>query len=115
MHSFPNIVKLVLERKIKLYLDGCKVIKTLSGKICLVNPVYGSGYYGTFRPDGTFLPTSDCTSKHLEQLQAVNTRGLEAVKEIGRLTGVCCICGRELTDEQSIAAGIGPICAGRIQ
>lgn len=31
----------------------------------------------------------------------------------GRKTGVCCCCGRQLTDEASIAAGIGPICEGR--
>ena len=31
----------------------------------------------------------------------------------GRETGSCSCCGRELTDPVSIAAGIGPICAGR--
>lgn len=31
----------------------------------------------------------------------------------GQRTGVCCCCGRELTDPQSIAAGIGPICASK--
>jgi hypothetical protein len=33
--------------------------------------------------------------------------------EFGKLYGVCCICGRTLTNEESIEAGIGPICAGR--
>lgn len=28
-------------------------------------------------------------------------------------TGVCCICGRELTNHASIDAGIGPICADK--
>lgn len=37
----------------------------------------------------------------------------EAAK-YGKLYGVCCICGRVLTNEESIEAGIGPICAGRI-
>lgn len=32
----------------------------------------------------------------------------------GRLYGFCVVCGRTLTDEQSIAAGIGPVCAGRL-
>jgi len=31
----------------------------------------------------------------------------------GKLYGVCCICGRTLTNEGSIEAGIGPICAGK--
>lgn len=36
----------------------------------------------------------------------------EAVK-FGKLYGVCCICGRTLTNEESIEAGIGPVCAGK--
>ena len=28
--------------------------------------------------------------------------------------GRCCVCGRELTDPESIAAGIGPVCAGKV-
>lgn len=31
----------------------------------------------------------------------------------GQLYGCCCVCGRTLTDEDSIAAGIGPICAAK--
>ena len=39
---------------------------------------------------------------------------LEEAKAWGALYGTCCVCGRTLTDEESIAAGIGPICAGRV-
>lgn len=38
---------------------------------------------------------------------------LEQAKAFGRETGVCCVCGRTLTDPDSIAAGIGPVCATR--
>lgn len=38
---------------------------------------------------------------------------LDEAREYGRLYGVCVRCGSPLTDEVSIAAGIGPICAGR--
>jgi hypothetical protein len=31
--------------------------------------------------------------------------------EIGRRTGICCVCGKTLDNPQSIAAGIGPYCA----
>jgi hypothetical protein len=34
--------------------------------------------------------------------------------EIGRKTGLCCICGRSLDDEQSIESGIGPVCAKKV-
>lgn len=36
---------------------------------------------------------------------------LETAKKYGRLSGRCCSCGRDLTNEASIEAGIGPICA----
>lgn len=38
---------------------------------------------------------------------------LEDAKKYGSLYGTCCVCGRTLTDEKSIAAGIGPICSER--
>ena len=38
---------------------------------------------------------------------------LAEAKEFGRLYGMCCNCGATLTDEVSIASGIGPVCAGR--
>jgi hypothetical protein len=34
--------------------------------------------------------------------------------EIGRRTGLCCICGRSLDDAKSIEAGIGPVCAKKV-
>ena len=36
---------------------------------------------------------------------------LEDAKAFGHVYGVCCNCGATLTDEKSIAAGIGPYCA----
>lgn len=38
-------------------------------------------------------------------------RSLEDLKVRGQQTGICCVCGAELTDPNSIAAGIGPYCA----
>lgn len=40
---------------------------------------------------------------------------LEQAKEWGALYGACCCCGATLTDEKSIEAGIGPICARKLQ
>lgn len=31
----------------------------------------------------------------------------------GKATGNCCICSKTLTNPESIAAGIGPVCAGK--
>lgn len=44
----------------------------------------------------------------LDNLEA-DTEGTAA--EYGRASGVCCYCGKELTDGRSKAAGYGPTCA----
>lgn len=48
----------------------------------------------------------------VEVLAALEAFGhLEAAKLYGKITGRCSICGTQLTNPQSIEAGIGPICA----
>lgn len=44
-------------------------------------------------------------------MTALETNPLVAAKNFGLLSGICCSCGRDLTAEDSVAAGIGPICA----
>jgi hypothetical protein len=38
---------------------------------------------------------------------------IEEARQFGALYGTCCICGRMLTNELSIALGIGPVCGRR--
>jgi hypothetical protein len=44
-------------------------------------------------------------------LNALATDPVQAAKDYGKLTGVCCFCGLKLTDPQSTDRGYGPICA----
>lgn len=37
----------------------------------------------------------------------------ETLPAFGKLLGVCGICGRALTDDESLERGIGPVCAGK--
>lgn len=39
---------------------------------------------------------------------------VDEAKAWGVETGVCCVCGAFLTDEKSVGAGIGPVCAGKV-
>lgn len=39
---------------------------------------------------------------------------LDEAKQYGRTTGRCIICQRLLTNPESVEAGIGPVCGGRI-
>ena len=49
----------------------------------------------------------------IRSLRAEWKMTLEQAKEFGSLYGFCVRCGATLTDDVSIKAGIGPICAGR--
>lgn len=46
-----------------------------------------------------------------DKLAAIIEDPQAAMAEYGRLTGTCGKCGRKLEDEESVARGIGPICA----
>lgn len=48
------------------------------------------------------------------RLTAKDKMTLEEAKEFGKLYGTCCVCGRTLTKEESIAEGIGPVCSGKM-
>ncbi len=87
--------------------------------------VHGSGnLYGKLltpppTPEGKWH--FEFTSGLLRHMVDANTRGIEVAKltperakEFGHLYGICCVCGATLTDEKSIAAGIGPVCGRRI-
>lgn len=48
------------------------------------------------------------------RLTSADKMTLAEAKEFGKLYGTCCVCGRTLTKEESIAEGIGPICSGKM-
>lgn len=58
-----------------------------------------------------FMATRECTEVQKETVNAIAADPAGEAVRYGKATGECCCCGRELTDPDSIAAGIGPICA----
>lgn len=52
--------------------------------------------------------------KPLRHIKPEHRMTLDEAKAYGKVTGTCCQCGRKLTNETSIAEGIGPRCAGKI-
>ena len=110
--SLPTIFSLVMDKGMSFHLGACKVVLFQSGAVGIVAPVFGQGTYGVIE-DGRLKRFAGLTDEMLALLLDVEARGLEAVKEIGRATGRCAICSRMLTNAESIAAGIGPICAER--
>lgn len=61
--------------------------------------------------DTTFSAVREAKADVLSRLQTIAQNPLEAAVRYGRRTGTCSCCGRELTNQVSIDAGIGPICA----
>lgn len=49
----------------------------------------------------------------VRNLSAATLASREEAAAYGKLTGVCCCCGRTLTNPDSIEAGIGPVCAAK--
>lgn len=48
------------------------------------------------------------------KLSAENRMTVAEVAELGKLTGRCWVCRRELNTAKSIAAGIGPVCIKKV-
>lgn len=52
--------------------------------------------------------------KPLSFITAEHRMSLDEAKAYGKVTNTCCVCARKLTNETSIANGIGPVCEGRV-
>jgi uncharacterized protein DUF6011 len=61
--------------------------------------------------DAAFAPSRDCTPEDTAALVEAAADPEAALRAYGFKTGECGICGRELTNGESIKRGIGPICA----
>lgn len=62
---------------------------------------------------GKFQATRECLDAQKEAIAEVCADPAKAAVAYGQQTGRCACCGLELTNEESIALSIGPICRGR--
>lgn len=68
-------------------------------------------YYGRITPEGAFVETQHTTEAVRLLLQALAARPEETATAYGKMTGRCCFCAAELTDERSLRVGYGQRCA----
>lgn len=79
--------------------------------------VHGSGhmYAKLLVADAeTQTASFEYASGAIRQIKPEWRMSLEDAKAFGAIYGVCCVCSATLTNEASIEAGIGPVCAGRL-
>lgn len=69
----------------------------------------GGWYQGEIRGD-KYYPKKK-TPIVAAQLILFSADPMAVMETFGRETGICCICGRLLENPESVARGIGPICA----
>ena len=70
-------------------------------------------YLGKITQDDKFITSRDCTAADSETVARVAADPAAAATAHGHKFGQCSCCGRELTNPESVARGIGPICAER--
>ena len=64
---------------------------------------------GYIKKDGTFIEEN---SSKIRDIGMFNENPQEFAKKHGALSGKCCFCNKELTNEISTKNGYGPTCAG---
>jgi hypothetical protein len=68
-------------------------------------------FAGGINEDGGFKKNWNAPEWLAAELERLAANPEKETRLYGQVTGNCCCCGRELTNEASIEAGIGPVCA----
>ena len=100
---------------VSLRFDGIVIqeAKKHPGVLYVKTGTRDAAYLGKIQ-DGRFLASRICTPEQQAKIILIASDPAAAAKVYGNLTGSCCVCGRELTNKQSIEEGIGPVCADRV-
>lgn len=69
--------------------------------------------YGQRQKYGSQAPGKSYSGKIVAEMRTIAADPKAAAIAYGKLTGTCSICGRALENEESVARGIGPICADK--
>jgi hypothetical protein len=60
-----------------------------------------------------FSPSTACTADELAQIEEIMCDPFKHAVRFGHAEGKCSVCSRPLSDPESIAAGIGPVCRAK--
>jgi hypothetical protein len=107
----------VLQRHTKFYADRLVITRRNGDQLCWLlwdDTCVGKIDNGTVTIFVTRLPHRADVANIEGLLREFDADPLAAAIKYGKLSGRCCSCGRELTHEDSLAAGIGPVCRKRL-
>jgi hypothetical protein len=95
--------------------DTLKITRANKGGFHVADggPYGQSKYYGHIDLNGMFTPRDETPEGTITALRTLSVDREAAFVAFGKRTGICGCCGAELTNAESIARGIGPICAGK--
>lgn len=82
-------------------------------KIWVSSAGYGSDRLGLIQA-GVFRPGRDFNTEIGARIELISADPMAAARAYGQITNSCSVCGRHLENQDSVDAGIGPVCAGRI-
>ncbi len=97
------------DTRLKVLINRPKAPSKWSGYIF----VSDAAEYGNRQDYGRQAPGKTYTGKIQAELATIAADPKAAAAAYGKLTGTCGVCGTHLEDSESIARGIGPVCASR--
>lgn len=114
--TFPKVAAMVFGKGIRLDFGTFKVLKTrTTGSGWIAGAKFEDGVFAAFNADGTITGVRrPINAEQLTALRDVEARGVAALADIGRATGVCCVCSARLDDPVSVERGIGPVCESKV-
>lgn len=63
---------------------------------------------------GRFTKSFECPPEKVDEIVRVCADPITAAIAFGKKFGLCSVCGRDLSDPESVERGIGPICYGKL-
>jgi uncharacterized protein DUF6011 len=108
--------------RVRLAVDGLPVVLSMAGPKSKyagqINVTDGGRFgdnvwYGRIDLTGTYTKGRAATDAVTALLTRFAADPAGVAAEQGRLSGFCCFCGLQLTDDRSLAMGYGPVCADK--
>lgn len=112
-----NALHTVLQRHAKFYAGDVTISRRNGDQLCWIKHKDAEKVIGKIDNGVLTLwnrPGVDTTAVR-GMLEEFEGAPLQTAMKYGKLAGVCCSCGRELTNDGSIEAGIGPVCARKFE